>query len=386
MNSADSVNQVERDLMLACLAESASNQTEEIQRALRESICWENFFALAEHHGVQPLVYQALANSGSGVPAEAMRALQRSYQTNLHKAMLLARELIQIVDHLSARRIDVLPYKGLALAEMIYGDLALRPTSDIDLLIRAKDLPRIREVVAELGYKPHLSFSAAEERAYLKSGYECAFDGPAGPNLLEVQWAIQPRFYAVDFDMEQLFSRAAAIEVAGHAMRTPCAEDLFIVLSLHAAKHVWARLMWLCDLARIVSLPNLDWKSIGDRGRRLGVVRILGVSLLLLNRMLKASIPAAAEENLERDAKAEVLAEEIERSIRSDSAYDVESAEYFRLMLRLRENAIDRMKFLTRLVFTSGPGEWEAVRLPAAFFPLYRVVRLGRLARRFMRL
>jgi hypothetical protein len=385
MNSADSVSYVERDLMLACLAESASNRKEEIQRLLRAPIRWENLFALAEHHGVQPLLYQALANVESGVPSEAMRVLQRTYQTNLHKAMLLARELIEIVDHLSAKGIEVLPYKGLALAEMIYGDLALRPTSDIDLLIRAKDLPGIRQAVAELGYKPHLSFSAAEERAYVKSGYECAFDGPAGPNLLEVQWAIQPRFYAVDFDVEQLFSRAAAIEVAGHPMKTPCAEDLFVVLPVHAAKHAWARLMWLCDLARIMSLPNLDWRAIGARARDLGVVRILRVSLLLANRMLKTAIPPAAEAGLPSDADAATLAKEIEESVKNDATYDVESAEYFRLMLRLRENARDRMKFLTRLVFTSGPSEWEAVRLPAALFPLYRVVRLGRLARRFMK-
>jgi hypothetical protein len=35
---------------------------------------------------------------------------------------------------------------------------------------------------------------------------------------------------------------------------------------------------------------------------------------------------------------------------------------------------------LMRLALTPGPGEWQAVRLPKPLFPLYRLVRLTRLA------
>src|SRR5206468_10263057 len=111
--------------------------------------------------------------------------------------------------------------------------------------------------------------------------YECAFDSAAGPNLLEVQCAIQPRVYAIDFEMDGLFQRAATIKVAGHPMKTPSPEDLLLVLSAHAAKHVWGRLAWLCDIARIMSLPTLDWNWIGSQAHALGIVRILCVTMLL---------------------------------------------------------------------------------------------------------
>jgi len=314
-----------------------------------------------------------------------MSALKQLYQTNLHKALLLSRELIRIVDHLSALGIDVMPYKGLALAEVIYGDIALRRSGDIDLLVRPQDLRRIRDAVRELGYTPHMTFSEAEERAYLKSGYECAFDGAAGPNLLEVQWAIQPRFYAIDFDLVGLFQRAATVTVAGHSMKTPSSEDLLLVLSAHAAKHVWGRLVWLCDIARIMSLPSLDWIWIGSQARVLGIGRILRVSMLLAQRLLDAKIPSAAEANLSGDPGALSLVEEIQTQVAGESLYNVESLAYFRLMMRLRERRADRLRFLHRLVFTPGPGEWQAVRLPAPLFPLYRLVRLSRLAARLVR-
>jgi len=342
-------------------------------------------FELAERHGTQPLLYQALSGFERAVPPEEMFLLKQAYQTNLHKALLLSRELIRIVDALTGLGIDVMPYKGPALAEVLYGDIALRQAGDIDLLIHPQDLGRVRDAVRELGYTPHMSLSDAEEHAYLKSGYEYAFDGAAGPNLLELQWAIQPRFYAVDFDMDGLFERAVTVTVAGRPMRTPAVEDLFLVLSLHAAKHVWGRLVWLCDIARLMNFPDLNWEWVGSQARELGIVRILRVTMLLANRLLGAAIPAAAEKSLPEDREVAALVEEVRTHVLGETAFNVESVAYFRLMMRLRERGADRRRFLRRLVLTPGPGEWDVVGLPGVLFPLYRVVRLARLAARVVR-
>src|SRR5580693_2852406 len=372
-------------LLTACSQIRREEKAERLRLLAREPIRWELLFNLADRHGTRPLLYQALTDLEELVPAAEMSALQQSNQTNLRKALFLSRELIRIVDQLSSLGIEVLPYKGLALAEAAYGDIALRQVGDIDLLIHARDLSRIREAVRELGYMPHLNFSAAEERAYLKSGYECAFDGAAGPNLLEVQWAIQPRFYSIDFDMDGLFQRAADVTVAGHPMKTASNEDLFLVLSAHAAKHVWERLIWLCDIARIMGLPSLNWNWIESQAESLGIVRMLRVNMLLANRLLGAAISPAAEKSIREDPAARALVEEVEPLIVSGAVFNVESLAYFRLMMRLRERGSDRRRFFCRLAFTPGPSEWEAVHLPARLFPLYRLVRLSRLAARFVR-
>lgn len=372
-------------LLTACSEIPRQEKIDRLRLLSRAPVRWKSLFDLADHHRTQPLLYQALVGVEDAVPPAAMSALQQLYQSNLHKALFLSRELIRIVDYLSALDIEVMPYKGLALAEVAYGDIALRQAGDIDVLIRPQDLPRARAAVRELGYTPHHVFSAAEERAYLRSGYECAFDGAAGPNLLELQWAIQPRFYAIDFDIGGLFQRAATITVAGHSMKTPSSEDSVLVLSAHAAKHVWGRLIWLCDIARIISLPSLNWNWIGSRATALGIVRMVRVTMLLANRLLGTTIPQAAQANLPEDSEAPALVEEIQSHIASEAEYNVESLAYFRLMMRLRERRADRRRFLQRLALTPGPSEWQAVRLPAALFPLYRLVRLSRLAARFVR-
>jgi len=376
-------------LRVACSEIPRQEKKDRLHQSLRKPVCWKLLFDLAEGHGALPLLYQALVDVENDfvdiVPPEQKSPLEQRYQTNLHKALFLSCELIRIVDRLSALGIEAMPYKGLALAETIYGDIALRQSGDIDLLIRPQDLPRIRDAVGELGYTPHMALSEAEERAYLKSGYEYAFDGAAGPNLLEVQWAIQPRFYAIDFDMAGLFQRAVTVRVAGHLMRTPSSEDLLLALSAHAAKHVWGRLVWLCDMARIMNLSVLNWSWIGSQAKTLGMVRILRVTMLLANQLLGAAIPGAAQESLPEDPGAVALADEIQAHIVSESSHNVESLAYFRLMMRLRERPADRLRFLQRLVFTPGPSEWQAVRLPGPLFPLYRLVRLSRLVAKLVR-
>ena len=372
-------------LRAACSASNKQHKSERIRGLLASPVRWQALFDLAHRHSVQPLLCQTLFNFPELIPSEQTNRLEQSFQANLHKSLLLSRELIRIVDHLTTKGIEVMPYKGLALAEALYGDIALRQSGDLDLLVRAPDLPRIREAVRDLGYTPQLAFSDVEGQAYLRSGYEYVFDGAAGPNLLEVQWAIQPRFYAVDFDMDSLFQDAARVKVAGYPIKTPCEEDLFVMLALHAAKHVWARLIWACDLERIMGSWTLNWQAIGSEARALGIVRILRVTLLLANRLLEAPIPPAAEANLPPDSAASELADEIERHVRLESTHPVESLAYFRLMLALRERPADQLRFLSRLAFTPGPGEWAAVRLPRRLFPLYRMVRLSRLAARLVR-
>jgi hypothetical protein len=378
-------------LLAACSVTPAEEKRERLLSLLRSPIHWDSLLEFASHHGVQPLLYQALSDvterEPDAVAADAMRAFHQSHQLNLRKSLFLSLELIRILDRLASLKIEAIPYKGLALAEFLYGDIALRQSGDIDLLVRPKDFPQVRNAVGELGFMPHTIFSAPQEQAYLKSGYECSFDGVAGPNLLEVQWAIQPRFYAIDFDMAGIFERAVVVNVAGRAMRSISAEDLFLVLSAHAAKHAWGRLIWLCDLARIIALPNLNWGWIASQAETLGMARILRISILTAHELLGVSIPKAASQLFlaDDDPVVRAVVKEIQTHFITETSYSVESLSYFRLMLRLRERTSDRRRFLQRLIFTPGPGEWDAVRLPEPLFPLYRLVRLARLTARLVR-
>jgi len=372
-------------LLAACSVLTAEERRARLLPLLQQPTDWKCLFDLAERHGALPLLQEALMAVQDAAPQDQITAIKQSRQSNLVKSLLISRELIRIVERLSAAGIEVMPYKGPALAELLYGDVALRQSGDIDLLMRAQDFPRARDAVRDLGFTPHLMLSEAEQRSYLKSGYECAFDSAAGKNLLEIQWAIQPRFYAIDFDIEGILERGVTILVAGQPMKTLSPEDLFLVLSAHAAKHLWGRLVWIGDLAQLMALPNLDWGWVRTQANQLGVVRIVSVSMILANRLLRAPLPISALKNPAEDPVAQALAADIEKELLSGIESDVESFSYFRRMMRLRERPMDRLLFAQRLMFTPGPSEWTAIRLPPPLFPLYRVVRLFRLLARLLR-
>jgi hypothetical protein len=363
----------ERDLVCAAVLEAE----------LRKSPDWEEVIRLADHHGTASLLYQNLGLLGDGVPSAVRESLRHRYEKNVHKTLFLARELMRILDCLNTQGIEAIPYKGITLSEVYYGDMALRQAGDIDLFIRREDVTRSKSAVRGLGYTPRITIPDEAEEDYIDAGYEWTFDSPAGNSLLELQWALEPRFYAVDFDLNGLFGRAANTTVAGRTVKTLSSEDLLLVLAVHAAKHVWGRLIWLCDIASIVKRGNLNWDWVQEQAREAGIERILHITLLLARQLLRSEIPGAIEGAILKDRTVPAYADEVAMNMARGILYDVEKVSYFRLMMQLRERRADRMRFLTRLTLTPGPGEWEVVRLPKILFPLYRVVRLARLAARF---
>jgi hypothetical protein len=168
----------------------------------------------------------------------------------------------------------------------------------------------------------------------------------------------------------------------GSPVRTLRGEDLLLVLCVHAAKHVWVQLSWLCDIAQLVNSQQLDWNAVRDEARRLGIERIVSLNLLLAEKLLGSTLPPQIQKRVREDPSTIILANEIQPVIERSTHYNTESIPYFRLMMRLRERWRDQARFLWRLTFTPSVSEWSAVRLPEQLHPFYRLVRLSRLAKR----
>lgn len=372
----------EFQLVLACCELSnRESRRRELQAQVEGSVDWRHVLRIAEHHNVLPLLYRALRGFPGVVPSTTLDELRDHYALNAQRNLRFTAELFRVLDCLEAHAIPAIPFKGPVLAETVYGDLALRSFSDLDVLVRPADVLRAKAALATLGYTPSAQLPPAMERAYVATGYEYSFDGPAGRNLLEIQWGILPRFYAVQFDCDALFDRSGLTKVSGRTVHTLSPEDLLLVLCAHAAKHAWVRLGWLRDIAGVLQHPA-DWSLVEQHARELGICRIVAVSLLLTHRLFGASIPDSLRELGRADHEAEPLSEQIARDLPGAEEHNSESLQYFRLMLRLRERTRDQLRFLFRLSVTPSIGEWALVRLPGPLFPVYRIIRLFRLGTR----
>jgi hypothetical protein len=369
---------------------------------------WSEFVSLAEHHGVLPLVARNLiglfgvepghaeagrVEAARGLPPEIERSLRSAYEANLRRSLWFTSELARIMRHFERKPLRVIPYKGPVLAQSVYLDVGLRSFSDLDFLISSGDFESAKQALAEIGYHPSAVLTPAVERFWLRTGNERSFDGAPGKNLVELQWTLLPHFYAVDCHLndlrvEDLLVRAGRTVVGGCEVPCLSPEDSLLVLCVHAAKHLWMRLIWLSDIAETLraqtQAQTIDYALLFSRARALGIVRILGVSFWLVENLFRVEIPKPAEEIIADDARAPAFGREFAERLARGAAYDFESTEYFRLILKLRERRGDRWRYVWRLVWTPGVGDIAAVRLPEALFPFYRIVRMGRLMRKLV--
>ena len=381
--------QSENEFALLCALAGAELSPERIERIAnwnRSALDWSEVLRLAEHHGVLPLAARNLIEHARGLPPEIEHALGSAYAANLRRSLWFTAELARIMQHFERRQLRAIPYKGPVLAQSLYRDLGLRSFSDLDFLISSADFGRAQQALAEIGYRPSLFLTPvltpSLERFWLRTGYERSFDTAAGKNLVELQWALLPYFYAVDLRVENLLARAGRTVVGGCEVPCLSPEDSVLVLCLHAAKHLWARLIWLADIAETLRIQTIDYALVFSQARNLGIARILSVSFWLVKNVLRVEIPKPAEEMIAADLLVPALGAEFAERLARGAAYDFESTEYFRLILRLRERRGDRWRYLWRLASTPSLGDVAAVRLPGALFPLYRIVRIGRLMRK----
>jgi hypothetical protein len=365
-------------------AELAPERIERIANWNLSALDWEEVLRLAEHHGVLPLAARNLIEHGRGLPQGIERSLRSAYETNLRRSLWFTAELARIMQHFESRQLRAVPYKGPVLAQSLYHDLGLRSFSDLDFLISSTDFERAKLALGGIGYRPSADITPAVERLWLQTGYERSFDSAAGKNLVELQWALVPHFYGVDLGVEDLLVRAGGTVVGGCEMPCLSSEDSLLVLCLHAAKHLWTRLIWLADIAETLRTQTIDYSLVFSQARTLGIARIVGVSFWLVKNALRAELPQPAEEMIAADHRVSALGSEFAERLARGAAYDFKSTEYFRLILRLRERRGDRLRYLWRLVWTPGAGDVAAMRLPEALFPFYRIVRLGRLMRKLV--
>jgi hypothetical protein len=194
--------------------------------------------------------------------------------------------------------------------------------------------------VQELGYEPSAKLRAPVERAWLKTGYERGFDGPQGKNLLELQWRAAPGFYAVDIDVLDWFQRATCSSLGERKVRALSPEDLLLALCVHASKHAWMRLGWICDIGGVTQSQRIDYDVVRERAAALGILRIIEVSLEMAHRLLGRAVPLQLEPKAVGGVQD--LCDRVTRIVARGTDYETESLEYFRLMLALRERASDR--------------------------------------------
>lgn len=390
--SAPVLDRPEVQVLLACARTRPDPEGDaRLRRLASGTVDWDWICAQAERHGVTPLVYRRLARCvPDRVPAPVMASLQGVSAGVLTHNLRRMAELLRVVKRLESAGIPVMPFKGPLLADVYYGDLGLRRFGDLDVIVRRSDFQRARRVLCEGGYTPYRDLSAAEEADFLDAqlGYEMI--DASGQTVVEVHWAFLNRTFAFRLDPDAAWARSRTVAVAGHPVRSLSTEDLLLYLCAHGAKHYWAGLKWVCDVAEVVAAsPELDWAALQRRAEALRCERILGLGLHAARRWLGAALPPDVRDAVDADPVIARLAATVERGwLFAETPLEREvSARKVAFTLATRRDVRDSAAFLghhARLAVQPSPQDRRWIDLPRPLHFLYVALRPIRVLHAFL--
>ena len=280
-------------LLLYCL----SNKTDWTESRLhRISMSdWDHVIQLAIRHDIAPLLYYRLKKFDriADVPPTFIQRLQEIYFYNAARNMRLYSDFSEVCNVLTGQGIEVIALKGLHLAEMVYGDVALRQMRDMDLLVRRQDLPRAQDALLEMGYGPE-SRARIEEQC-LTQHHLVPFTKRGAPPI-EIHWSITPPNSPFKVDMDELWGRAEQTKIADVPVLLLSPEDLLMHLCLHASfnhKFNSFALKNVCDINETMSYyqDDIDWERIGSTADDPEIARYLLCTLQLVRGLLGTEMP-----------------------------------------------------------------------------------------------
>lgn len=222
---------------------------------------WHEVMALSSAGYLATLVYAQIAalEMLSLLPPAVYAFFAEHYRVTLLTNLRIRTALERLLDQLATARIPAVPLKGVVLAERVYGNIAWRPTRDIDLLVRREDIPRIAHRLRQSGYAPEDGQEHIHAFAAI-STTETKYERKDSP-LIELHWGMSKRpAYRLALAIEGVWARVLTEDWHGRAIYVLAPGDELRYLAVHCtADHPNSQLNWLVDIAELVRGLPADW-------------------------------------------------------------------------------------------------------------------------------
>ncbi len=254
---------------------------------------WTEVIRLAAMHKLRPLLFHSLREAAQDVvPTDVFDALRRHYHANVARNLFLTHTLVRLVERLRQEGIEMVPFKGPALAMMAYSDLGLREFADLDVLVSPQDVPRASHILQDAGFSPATVLS--DWMIPMIAGKELEFHNDA--MTLDLHWGVVPRRY---FFLPVQFQSRVEMCLAGRPVGVFCVEDQLFLCAIHGTKDGWSGLYMLGTFAALIrSHPEIDWEWLFRQADRFKAVKLLSFALFLAQDVLGVSLPDAVRTHI----------------------------------------------------------------------------------------
>lgn len=299
-------------LICACVKHQIIKTEEQkgITGSFAGQIDWDMFVHLSLHHRVYPLVYQCLSSlERSDVPHEVVDVLRQKSRENMTKTLQMTGELVKVLRALGKNGISAVVLKGFPLAYKCYGNVALRPSRDLDILVWAEDVVKARAVLELYGYEDvhpkSVALTPARVRNWRASHFE--YWHKEKEICIELHWRLC--HCDMEIPLNRIENSLERIKIAEQPVCVMGTEELLLYLIPHGAKHGWFRLRWLCDIGMMLRQGDFSWERLYVLAKELGFETSLNQAVILSRDLLAAPVPDNIAEIVAKDRKAQKLAD-----------------------------------------------------------------------------
>ena len=376
----------EDELLLCCARIDVNPEIKDkILYLIENKLDWDYLLNLTSRHRLLPLLYHNLNSiCPERVPGDILCELKEKFNANIRKNLMMTGELITVLNLLESEGITAIPYKGPLLASMAYGNIGLREFDDLDIYIEKLDVLKIRSILTSKEYIPFFDLNENMVKTYLKSQDELILIKKDTKCSIEFHWKFSSNFFSFHFIPELLLSKNISEDILnGKNILTFSPEDTFLILAVHAAGHHWSRLAWLCDITELIEKYNLDWDEIISKSNKLGVRRIIYVTLYLVDEILGSKFPKKIVNEIFLDKPTKKISIKIMNDIFHINLKSPTLIEWTYFHLKIRENLkhgiIDSIHHAT----VPSIEELQKLRLPYEIYPLYYAFKPFNLLKRF---
>jgi len=368
----------EQELLLRCTEPPGHDGIAGLVALLdRERIDWSAFVQFAALQGLGPVVYRRLRTCcPDRIPVKEMERLRVLHFANSARTLFHTRVLGAILYRMESCGVRAIPFKGPVLAAQIYGDANLRVSNDIDILVRRRDARAATEALAPLGFRPECGLGGAQGAALLCFYCELGLSRPDDGTLVEIQWALVPWHYGFKWDFPDAFDRASTVKADGAVFPALPPEELLLALCIHGTKHRWERLLWVCDVAWLVSSEkDLDWDRALSIASAAGGLGALFLGLRLARDFFRVDLPDGVRSRVRTGPGLDRLVGEVRRHLFEEGAMPSTLPVKMLFFLRARERRRDRIAFAVKTLLNAFLVVRRPVEMPRSLMPLYFMTR-----------
>lgn len=368
---------------LQLIIELLKGKEPDLNQATLEKIDWQNFVKLERHHRVYPLLYFKLKTTPN-IPNQIFQITSQDYKQNIFQMLQLSGEMEHINSLCLQNKVPVLFLKGPFLGLELYGDISLRTSSDLDILIPMDNLREMETILSEEGYIKD-DYIKTVLNDWKWRHHHVTFFHPEKKVKLEVHWRLNPG-PGKEPTFTELWENRNSCQITDSKIHILGKEDLFIFLITHGARHGWSRLRWLVDVQKLI-LQDLNWEKVKQTVKKYGYSKITGQAMILLEEMFESKIPEEFVQFMSRTsqrlAKDTLYYFENIVSLHSDFlplAHSQHHKRYLFMSMSLGQKALFILSFLYPY-----PEDAETLPLPKKYHFLYFPLRPALWAWRKMR-